>query len=153
MLCRGRIGQDSQGRYCIEVQSGTEIPFSSVDHLKLTLQDVPSSFVRLHISDRTPDNALLPIFLEQLHPNLLVAGKEALLQIRLTQLSDGCVLGVSVSHMLAGAATARNMLACKNAHSDHLLLPCLCHTETAGLITKLRMKLPVSCTVGAIIRG
>ena len=105
MLCRGRIRQDSQGRHCIEVQSGTEIPFSSVDHLKLTLQDVPSSFVRLHISDHTPDSTLLPIFLEQLHPHLLIAGKEALLQIRLTQLLDGCVLGVSVSHMLAGAAT------------------------------------------------
>jgi len=108
VICRGRIRQDSQGRYCIEVQSGAEISFSSVDHPKLTLQDVPSNFVRLHISDRTPDNTLLPVFLEQLHPHLLIAGKEALLQIRLTQLSDGCVLGVSVSHMLAGAATAEH---------------------------------------------
>ena len=108
----GRIRQDSQGRYCIEVDSGAEIPFTSRDHLKLTLQDVPSTFVRLHIPDCTPDNTLLPIFLEQLHPHLLIAGKEALLQIRLTQLSDGCVLGVSVSHMLAGAATdVQRMLA------------------------------------------
>lgn len=114
MLCRGRIRQDSQGRYCIEVQSGTEIPFSSTDQLKLTLQDVPSNFVRLHVPDRTPDTTLLPIFLEQLHPHLLIAGKEALLQIRLTQLSDGCVLGISVSHMLAGAATnEQGTLACE----------------------------------------
>ncbi len=86
------------------MQSGAVIPFSSVDKLSLKLQDVPSHFVRVHISDRTPDNALLPTYLEQLHPHLLIAGKEALLHIRLTQVSDGCVLGVSISHMLAGTS-------------------------------------------------
>jgi len=86
------------------VQSGTVIPFSSVDKLSLKLRDVPAHVVRVHISDRTPDNALLPTYLEQLHPHLLIAGKEALLQIRLTQVSDGCVLGVSISHMLAGTS-------------------------------------------------
>ncbi len=97
-----RICQDFEGRYCIEVQTGTVIPFSSVEKLSLKLQDVPSDFVRVRISDGTPDNTLLPTYLEQLHPQLLIAGKEALLQIRLTQISDGCVLGVSISHMLAG---------------------------------------------------
>ena len=141
MLCRCRIRQDPQGRYCIEVQSDTEIPFSSVDHLNLTLQDVPSNFVRLHISDHTPDNTLLPVFLAQLPPHLLIAGKEALLQIRLTQLSDGCVLGVSVSHMLAGAATDKqgiclhvNMPTLSTLTSFAAALPC--HTETAGLIAQ-----------------
>jgi len=102
------------------VQSGAEVPFSSVDKLSLKLQDVPSHFVRLHISDRTPDNCLLPTYLEQLHPHLLIAGKEALLQIRLTQLSDGCVL---VSHMLAGAVAAESgILACEDAQRPSTLM-------------------------------
>jgi len=109
------------------VQSGTVISFSSVDKLSLKLQDVPAHFVRLHISDRTPDNSLLPTYLEQLHPHLLIAGKEALLQIRLTQLSDGCVLGISISHMLAGAVAAESgMLACEDAYFEFTYDICCC---------------------------
>lgn len=116
VLCCARIRQDSEGRYCIEAQSGAEVPFISVDKLSLKLQDVPSHVVGTHISDGTPDNCLVPIYLEQLHPHMMIAGKEALLRIRLTQLSDGCVLGISFSHMLAGAvATEQGIFACESA--------------------------------------
>ena len=45
---------------------------------------------------------MLPGFIPQLQPHLMLAGKEALFKVQLTQVQDGSVLGFSFSHGMSG---------------------------------------------------
>ncbi len=96
------IHQDPEGRYCIGLRTDKKVALTSTDHFNFKLADFPSTFVRPHVPDGLPNNDLARDFLEQMQPHLILAGEEALFKLRLTQLSDGCVLGISFSHMLAG---------------------------------------------------
>lgn len=97
-----RICQDSQGRTFLG--SGHGVPFTTAEQLKLSLTEVSSGFVQHQVPDATPNNVLLASLVQQLQPHRVFSGEEAPFKLQLTQLSDGCALGVSVSHLLAGDA-------------------------------------------------
>jgi len=78
------------------------VPLTEAENKSLSLTDVPATFVQAPIPGHLPNNFLLPDFLEQLQPHQILAGEEPVMKLRLTHISDGCVLGISVSHMLAG---------------------------------------------------
>lgn len=68
----------------------------------MCLSDLPSQYSEKKVSDVQPSNCLLPAFIPQLQPHLMLAGKDAFFKVQLTQVQDGCVLGFSVSHGLTG---------------------------------------------------
>ena len=101
-LCR-RFLQDPDGRYYIgSAAQGAEIPYKNTERLEVCLCDLPSHYSEKKVSDVQPSNCLLPDFIPQLQPHLMLAGKEAFFKVQLTQVQDGCVLGFSVSHGLTG---------------------------------------------------
>jgi len=67
-----------------------------------------------------PSNILLPDFIPQLHPHLMLAGKDAFFKIQLTQVQDGCVLGFSVSHGLTGKQNSVFLHESKWGHTQEL---------------------------------
>ena len=95
-----RVCLDAEGKYCIG--RGDGLPLTVAENESLSLADVPATFVQASIPNQLPNNLLLPDFLEQMQPHQILAGEEPVLKLRLTHLSDGCVLGFSVFHMLAG---------------------------------------------------
>lgn len=98
-----RFVQTPEGRYYIGSRGeDCEIPFTVKDNLQVQLSELPNIYAERHISDASPSNSLLPDFIPQLHPHLLLAGEEALFQVQLTQVQDGSVLGLSFSHGLTG---------------------------------------------------
>ena len=99
-----RFLQTSEGRYFINIAQGQgyEIPFKASKNLQMQLRDLPSKFAACNISDAEPSNSLLPEFVPQLQPHLMLAGKDAFFKVQLTQLQDGAVLGVAFSHGLTG---------------------------------------------------
>ena len=72
----------------------------------MCLSDLPSQYSEKKVSDVQPSNSLLPDFIPQLQPHLMLAGKEALFEVQLTQVQDGSVLGFSFSHGLTGESTS-----------------------------------------------
>ena len=68
----------------------------------MRLSDLPSRYTEHRVSDACPSNSLLPDFIPQLQPHLMLAGKEALFKVQLTQVQDGSVLGFSFSHGMSG---------------------------------------------------
>ncbi|KAL0043003.1 hypothetical protein WJX79_006544 [Trebouxia sp. C0005] len=48
---------------------------------------------------------------QQLQPHRVFSGEEAPFKLQITQLSDGCALGISISHLLADAESLGQMLA------------------------------------------
>ena len=101
LLCR--LLQDAEGRYYIGSDGDLcEIPFTVTQDLQLKLLDLPSKYAEKYVSDAIPSNRLLPDLIPQMQPHLLLTGKEALLKVQLTQLQDGCVLGISFAHALSG---------------------------------------------------
>ncbi len=90
----------TKGKYCIG--RGNGVPLTEAENKSLSLADVPATFVQAPIPGHLPNNLLLPDFLEQIQPHQILAGEEPVMKLRLTHLSDGCVVGISVSHMLAG---------------------------------------------------
>ncbi|KAL0021527.1 hypothetical protein WJX77_004343 [Trebouxia sp. C0004] len=112
----GRFLQDSDGRYYIGLASqASEIPYQSAERLEVCLSDLPSQYSEKKVSDVQPSNCLLPDFIPQLQPHLMLAGKEAFFRVQLTQVQDGCVLGFSFSHGLTdfeGIGYALADLAC-----------------------------------------
>ena len=98
-----RFLQTPEGRYCIGYSGeDREIPFTVKDNLQVQLSELPNMYAERRISDASPSNSLLPDFIPQLHPHLLLSGKEAFFQVQLTQVQDGSVLGFSFSHGLTG---------------------------------------------------
>ncbi len=95
-----RVCLDAEGKYCIG--RGDGVSLTVAENQSLGQADVPATFVQAQIPGQLPNNLLLPDFLEQIQPHQILAGEEPVMKLRLTQLSDGCVLGISVSHMLAG---------------------------------------------------
>jgi len=102
VVALARICQDSEGRTFLG--SGFGLPFTTAEQLKLSLAEVPTGFVQQQVPDATPNNVLLPSLVQQLQPHRVFSGEEALFKLQLTQLSDGCALGVSISYLLAGDA-------------------------------------------------
>lgn len=89
-----------------------DVPFTTAEQLKLSLTEVPPGFVQHQVPDATPNNVLLPSLVQQLQPHRVFSGEEAPFKLQITQLSDGCALGISISHLLAGvAAQPGHMLA------------------------------------------
>ena len=80
----------------------SEIPFKSTESLQTQVSDLPSKFAVHKISNAQPSNSLLPEFIPQLEPHLVLTGKEALFKVQLTQLQDGAVLGIALAHGLTG---------------------------------------------------
>ncbi len=98
-----RFLQNPDGRYYIgSAAQGAEIPYKNTERLEVRLSDLPSQYSEKRVSDVQPSNCLLPDFIPQLQPHLMLAGKEAFFKMQLTQVQDGCVLGFSVSHGLTG---------------------------------------------------
>ena len=98
-----RFLQNQDGRYHIgSAAQSDEIPYKNTERLEVCLSDLPSQYSEKKVSDVQPSNILLPDFIPQLHPHLMLAGKEAFFKVQLTQVQDGCVLGFSVSHGLTG---------------------------------------------------
>ena len=100
-----RICQTPEGRYFIG-SGGTHPPgitYTVAQKLSLSLPDLPAQYVQSRVSDAGPVNILLPELIEQMQPHQMLAGKEPLFRVQLTEIQDGCVLGISFSHALAGA--------------------------------------------------
>lgn len=104
---RHRYLQDSEGRYYIGLApQASEIPYQNTEKLEVCLSDLPSQYSEKKVSDVQPSNSLLPGFIPQLQPHLMLAGKEAFFKVQLTQVQDGCVLGFSFSHGLTGESSS-----------------------------------------------
>ena len=58
------------------------------------------------VPDAVPNNVLLPHLVHQMQPHKVAGGEEAPFLLQLTHIADGCILGVSVSHMLAGLSAS-----------------------------------------------
>ncbi|KAL0048306.1 hypothetical protein WJX82_000471 [Trebouxia sp. C0006] len=81
------------------------------EQLTLSLAEVPPCYAQQQVPDDTPNNVLLPSLVQQLQPHRVSSGEEAPFKLQLTQLSDGCALGVSISYLLADAESLGQMLA------------------------------------------
>ena len=82
----GRLHQDKGGKY--HISAGEEVAFTTSTNASLKLSDVPQDLIQQNVSDRKPDNLLLPHFLAQLQPHKILAGKEAVMGVRLTQVAE-----------------------------------------------------------------
>ena len=102
-ICWRRLHQTPEGRYYIGSTGGPcQIPYLTAERRQVQLSDLPSKYAQKHISDACPSNTLLPDFIPQLQPHLILTGKQALFKLQLTHLQDGSVLGISFSHSLSG---------------------------------------------------
>lgn len=104
-----RFVQTSQGQLFIGVFSGqaSKIPDKSTTNLQTQVSDLPSKFVVHKIPNAQPSNSLLPEFIPQLQPHLVLAGKDALFKVQLTQLQGGAVLGLALARGLAGRSSCQ----------------------------------------------
>lgn len=68
----------------------------------MQLADLPAHYVHSKLSDAVPLNALLPNLIPQMQPHQVLAGKDAVFKVQLSQFQDGSVLGISYSHAVAG---------------------------------------------------
>ena len=120
-----RICQDSEGQTFLG--SGPGVPFTTAEQLTLSLAEVPPCYAQQQVPDDTPNNVLLPSLVQQLQPHRVSSGEEAPFKLQLTQLSDGCALGVSISYLLAGdAAQPGPMLASSSIGTIAKLQKCSC---------------------------
>lgn len=104
--CWHRLLQTPEGRYYIGPSGEpTQIPCITTQKPHFHLSDLPSKYAEQHISDFCPSNTLLPEFILQLQPHLMLTGRQALFQVQLTQVQGGSVLGISFSHGLSGLYT------------------------------------------------
>ena len=70
-----RFRQTPEGRLClIPAEAACSIPFASAQKLQVRLSDLPSRCVERRVSDVTPSNWLLPDFIPQLQPHLMLTG-------------------------------------------------------------------------------
>ncbi|KAA6421201.1 MAG: hypothetical protein FRX49_08900 [Trebouxia sp. A1-2] len=115
-ILNGRLLQNPDGRYYIgSAAQAVDIPYQNTERLEQRLSDLPSQYSETKVSDVQPSNSLLPDFIPQLQPHLMLAGKGAFFKVQLTQVQDGCVLGFSFSHGLTdfeGIGYALADLAC-----------------------------------------
>ena len=107
-----RMSRSHEGRYFIGPGSNVDgphsFPFAYSHDPSRRLSDLPAQYVQRSVQEHIPINAFPLELVPQMHPDLLLAGKEALFQVRLTTIKDGSVLGVSFSHALAGEHSARS---------------------------------------------
>ena len=70
----GSLHQDKGGT--CHISAGEEVAFTTSTNASLKLSDVPQDLIQQNVSDRKPDNLLLPHFLDQLQPHKILAGND-----------------------------------------------------------------------------
>lgn len=91
------------------------------DKPDLQLRDVLKAFVVPAAPEVQPARELAVTFAEQLDVAGYLAGMSPLVGLRLTHMKDGSVLGVSLSHVVAGEITRTDA---NLSHDSCLRLPC-----------------------------
>ena len=100
-MTSSRLCQDCEGRYFLD-NSNSGFTFSVQDKPDLQLRDVLKAFVVPAAPEKQPVRELAATFVEQLDVAGYLAGKSPLVGLRLTHFKDGSLLGVSLSHAVAG---------------------------------------------------
>ncbi|KAK9839049.1 hypothetical protein WJX74_008467 [Apatococcus lobatus] len=104
-----RVRQDDAGRFFLD-SSNAGFTIGTCNKPESQLRDVLRAFARPSAPELEPLNACAEDYLEQLNPVEVLAGRCPLFGLRLTQVKDGSVLGLSFSHMLADAESMGQLL-------------------------------------------
>ena len=105
MPCGGRLRQDPEGRQLVVVEN-TGFPLEASLQQQADLSNVLSHFVfPSHVQQHHPLVRVGENFTIQLDIGKMLDGASPLFGVRLTQVKGGSVLGLSISHLLAGATS------------------------------------------------
>ena len=97
----GRLQQDENGSFAFDT-SNRGFQFSVAHRPEAELRDVLKAFTLPSAPEVQPVNCWAEPLVEQLDPVGMGTGQTPLFGIRLTNVKDGSVLGISISHTIIG---------------------------------------------------
>ena len=103
-----RLRRDSRGRF--HIFCGSSFNFATAVNKEAELLDAFTSFSYPAAPESEPQQSLAEQFVEQLDVTKYLNGQSPLFGLRLTNVKNGCILGVSLSHALAGAQACQDDL-------------------------------------------
>lgn len=101
--------QDEQGIYFID-KSNKGFPLLRTQRQDLRLNDVLPAFTEPLAPEKLPQCTFAEAFVDQIQPEACLTGQAPLISLRVTNVADGFVLGVSASHTFTGEHTRQALL-------------------------------------------